>query len=78
MFRVFHQWGAGMAEKLKEGAQRRLRDLPRVRLIPVVDSLSDGAQRKNEVQAMLATMFASIHQRGRPRKDGGENKDHAA
>jgi hypothetical protein len=78
MFRGFLQWGVGMAEKLKETAKGRLRDLPRVRLIPVVDSLSDGVQRRNEVQAMLATMFASLHQRGRPRKDGGENKDHAA
>ena len=67
-----------MAENIKAAAKGRHRELPRVRLIPVVDPLSDPAQRRKEVQLVLAMMFANLHKRGRPKKDGNEETDHAA
>lgn len=78
MFKRFLQWGAKMAVTVMKAANRRARELPRVRLIAVVDPLSDGVRRKKEVQSLLATMFASVHQVGRPRKSGDQDKGYAA
>lgn len=78
MFDLFQRWSLRMAETIKATAKGRLRELLRVRLIPVVDPLSDAIQRRQEVQLILAEMFASLHRRGRPRKGGLEEADLAA
>jgi len=78
MFDLILQWSKRMAEKIKATAQGRPRELPRVRLIPVVDPASGAILRKKEVQVMLIAMFANLHKRGRPRKGDEEETDHAA
>ena len=67
-----------MASKIQSAAQGRAHELPRVRLIPVFDPKSDADERKAEVQTILATMFANLHRRGRPRAVGGEGEADAA
>lgn len=78
MFNFVLQWSLRMAKKVKDAAQRRPSELPRVCLIPEVDRSTDADMRKKEVQLILAMMFANLHKRGRPKGNSGEEDAYAA
>lgn len=52
--------------------------LPEVRLIPVEDPTSLANERREEVQSILAMMYAGLHKRGRPAKIRGTGDGDAA
>lgn len=64
--------GFKMAKKLATECQRRVRELPRVVLIPVTQELYEFASRKEDVRQILARMFILSRKRGRRRKGDGD------
>ncbi len=66
-----------MAKKLATECQRRVRELPRIVLIPVPQELYESDSRKEDVRQILARMFVLSRKRGRRRK-GDSNEVVAA
>lgn len=78
MFKVILKWSLRMVKIASRAVRRRVRENPRVQLIPVIDDSSNADQRKHEIQTILALMVANARKRGRPKKDVEEELPYAA
>jgi hypothetical protein len=76
--KVFQIWSATMAKAKKAIEHLRKNKDIKVELIPAYIPHEEFLEKKAEVQKILAKMFISAHQRGRPSKRDEEELDYVA
>lgn len=68
MFDLILKWSQYMADKIKAAAKGRVRELPRVDLIPVANESCSDPSRIKEIGDLIATIIFKGRKRGRPSK----------
>jgi len=70
-------WSNTLAKYRRLKAHKPLRELPRVELIPVLETKNEFEKRVQEVREIITRMYLNTKKRGRPSRNEWEESDAA-
>lgn len=77
LVKLIQKWSSTLANYRRLKAHEPLRELPRVQLIPVLETKTEFGKRAREVREIITRLYLNTKKRGRPSKAEWEESDAA-
>lgn len=77
LVRFIQKWSSTLAKYRRIKAHKPLRELPRVELIPVLETKMEFEKRAEEVREIITRLYLNTKKRGRPNRNEWEESDAA-